>query len=186
VDPGDEPEPADLKPALEAPRDWRPVWIAAGLALLTAVAGFFLLRWLRGRRRRPEPEAVSRRERVPARPAWELALEELDAIAEARWVDHGELRRQYDEVTGTLRRYLENRYGIPAPESTTEDLRELLRRSPLRGDVAAGVLSLLAEADLVKFAKGVPDADEARSAEGRARRIVEATIPAAEPREVAA
>lgn len=174
--PGTEAEPAPLKPALEAPRDWRPVWIAAAVALLTAIAGFFFLRWLRKRRRAPEEVAAV--PRAPARPAWEIALEELDAIAAARWVDQGELARQYEAVTETVRRYLENRYGVPALESTTDELRERLRSAPIPSPIAARVLSLLSEADLVKFAKGIPDPADARTTEPRARQLVEETMPA--------
>ncbi len=169
------PEPADLKPAREAPRDWRPVWIAAAVAALAGVLAFVLLRKLR-RRERP-PEAVPAAPRKPARPAWEIALEELDSVALERWVERGELRREYEAVTEALRRYLENRWGVPALESTTDDLRTLLRRSAVPPEVAGRVLSLLGEADLVKFAKARPDAASARECDPRARGIVTDTIP---------
>ena len=49
------------------------------------------------------------------------------------------------------------------------------------------VLSLLGEADLVKFAKAVPEAAAARAIEGRARAFVNRTtpLPAAAEREAA-
>ncbi len=181
--PADGPLPADYKPMLDAPRDWRPIWIAALAALIAAVAGFFLLRALRKLRARPREAAPEPVAKAPTRPAWEIALEELDAVREADWVGRNELGRQYDDVTEALRRYVENRYGVPALESTTDDLRDLLRRSAMPGDVAGRALSLLAEADLVKFAKGIPDPDSARSSETRARAIVEETIPAPETRQ---
>lgn len=178
------PEPADLKPALEAPRDWRPVWIAA-LAMLAAFALAFAL--LRRLRRRPVREAAPVVERrAPARPAWEVALEELDQVALERWVERGELRRQYEEVTVALRRYVENRWGIPALESTTFDLRRLLDRSPVAPAIGARIVGLLAEADLVKFAKAVPEPAAARACEAGARAIVLETIPHEESKEAAA
>ena len=178
------PKPADLKPALEAPRDWRPVWLAAATTLLVAALGFLLLRKLRGRRR--EPEAAPPVPRKPARPAWEIALEELDGILVEGWVERGEFRRQYEAVTEALRRYLENRWGVPALESTTEDLRALLRRSAVPPEVAGRVLSVLGEADLVKFAKARPEAGTTRAAETRVRAIVLETIPRESPREAGA
>lgn len=181
----DGPPPADLKPALEAPRTWWPLWVAAGIALLAGLVAWLVARRLRAREDAVRGEASA--PAAPARPAWEIAMEELDAIAEARWVERGEPARQYEAVTETLRRYLENRYGIPALESTTDDLRELLRNAPIRGDLASRVLSLLGEADLVKFAKGIPDPAEAQASEGRVRRIVTETTPVREqPGEVAA
>ncbi len=169
------PEPADLKPALEAPRDWRPVWIAAAAAALAAALAVLALRRLR--RREKPADAVPAAPRTPARPAWEIALEELDCVALERWVERGELRREYEAVTEALRRYLENRWGVPALESTTDDLRALLRRSAVPPEVAGHVLSLLAEADLVKFAKARPDPESARACDPRARGIVTDTIP---------
>ena len=181
--PGTEPEAAAMKPKLEAPRDWVPLIIAVALFLLAAIGGFFLLRKLRELRRPPEEKAAPVAKQ-PLRPAWETALEELDRIAAADFVEKGEVDRQYVEVTETLRRYLEERYGIPALESTTEDLIELLRPAPLPSDVASRVLSLLREADLVKFAKARPDLADARSSEGRARELVLGTMP--RPQEEAA
>lgn len=177
-------EPAAMKPALTAPREWWPLIIAAICAALAAVIGFLVLRRLRNRL--PAEEELAPVIRVPTRPAWEIAIEELDEIVAAGWVDRGELQHQYDAVTEALRRYLENRYDVPALECTTDDLRELLRGTPLPGEMASRVLSLLGEADLIKFAKGIPEPTNARSSEKRAREIVEATIPAPGVTEVAA
>jgi hypothetical protein len=168
------PEAAPLKPALDAERNWWPVVAAAVALALAAVAAFLALRRLRARKPEPEVEAVPKK---PLRPAWELALEELDRIAAARYVERGQLDRQYVEVTDALRRYLENRYGVPALESTTSDLNELLRGAPIVPETSARFLSLLREADLVKFAKAVPRPEDARATDGRARRLVEDTMP---------
>jgi len=153
------------------------VFLAAGALLLAALVAWRVALYLAARN--PEERPETRAPAAPARPAWEIALEELDAIREARHVERGALARQYEEVTETLRRYLENRYGIRALECTTDDLREPLRTTPLpRPDLAARILSLLGEADLVKFAKGIPDPGDAAATEGRVRRIVEETMPA--------
>jgi len=172
-----EPDLAPDKPARSAPRDWRPVIIAAVTALVMGVLAFLLLRRLR--RRQPREKEASP-PRIPARPAWETALEELDRIRAEGLVEKGELRRQYEEVTVALRRYLEDRYGVPALESTTDELRRHLRRGPVPADPSSLALLLLAEADLVKFAKAEPTPAEARGTERRARDVVEATMPRAD------
>ncbi|MEZ5063979.1 MAG: hypothetical protein R3B81_04550 [bacterium] len=177
ADSADVPAPAPFKPALEAPRDWRPVIVAA-IALIVGVALGFLL-WRRLRARGPAEEIAPAAPRVPSRPAWEIALEELDRIAAEGLVDRGELRRQYEEVTFAVRRYLEDRYGVPALESTTDELRERLRRAPVPPEQASRAVNLFAEADLVKFAKATPEATAARDTERRAREFVRATMPAA-------
>ncbi|MFN8179847.1 MAG: hypothetical protein U0167_18090 [bacterium] len=176
-------KPADLKPALVPPRDWRPVWIALAAALLAFLAASAILRRLR---RRPAREIVPVVPKVPTRPAWEIALEELDRVAAERLVDRGELRRQYEGVTDALRRYLENRWGVPALESTTDDVRRLLQTAPVPPAFAGRVLALLSEADLVKFAKARPEPHAARACETQARELVVETIPREEPKEEAA
>jgi hypothetical protein len=169
------PEPADLKPALEPPRDWRPVVAATVAAAAAAALGFWLLRKLR--RRPAAEEAPVRGPKKPLRPAWETALEALDRIAAADYVGNGQIGRQYVEVTGALRQYLEERYGVPALESTTADLDAHLQRMPIRGETSARILSLLREADLVKFAKARPEPADARAVETRAREVVLKTVP---------
>lgn len=176
---GTGPQPADLKPPLEARRNWIPLLIAAGTALAAAALGFWLARRLR-RRARPEA-APPPAERRPLRPPWEVAIESLDRIAAADYVGQGQIDRQYVEVTGALRRYLEDRYGVPALESTTTDLGHHLERAPLRPEMSSRILSLLREADLVKFAKALPESAQARSTEGRAREVVLSTMPRPEP-----
>jgi hypothetical protein len=165
------------KPPLDAPRDWAPVWIALGALLLGTVAGFFLWRRLRRRKARPVLAPPPPMEKRKLRPAWEIALEELDRIAKAGYVERGELKVHYVEVSDTLRRYLEDRYGIPALESTTEELRPRLGEISLDALVASRVLAILREADLVKFAKARPEAEAARTLEGRVREIVLQTTP---------
>ena len=171
------PAPADLKPALAAPRDWRPVWIAAGSLAVATILGFVLLRRLRRLRRRPGVPQAPRRSKRALRPAWEIALEELDRIAAADHVGKGQIARQYIEVTAVVRQYLEDRYGVPALESTTSDLRSFLDAAALGPDARTQVLALLGEADLVKFAKALPPQSAARASEERARAFVKRTTP---------
>ena len=165
------------KPALDAPRDWGPVWIALGALALATVAAFLLLRRLRQRKARPITPPRPALEKKKLRPAWEIALEELERISGAGHVDRGELKAHYVEVTETLRRYLEDRYGIPALESTTDELRPRLQEISLESILASRALAILEEADLVKFAKARPEAAAARTLLPRVRDLIMQTIP---------
>ncbi len=169
-------ERSAYKPALEAPRDWIPLLLAATLFVLAAVLGWWILRKLRARRR-PDDEAIPAVPRKPARPAWDVANESLDRILAAAYPEQGELDRQYVAVTEVLRRYLEDRYGVPALESTTEELRLRFRVSAVRPEIQTRILALLREADFVKFAKARPEVSDARALEPVARRIVADTTP---------
>ena len=166
------------KPALEAPRDWGPVWIALGALALGTLAGILL--WRRLRNRKPRPAAPLRHaplEKKKLRPAWDVALEDLERIERQGYVDRGELKTHYVEVSEALRRYLEDRYGIPALESTTDELRPRLEEISLESILATRALSILQEADLVKFAKARPEAAAAGTLLGRVREFIVQTIP---------
>jgi hypothetical protein len=166
------------KPALEAPRDWVPVWIALGALALGTLLGVLL--WRKLRHRRPRPAAPIRPaplEKKKLRPAWEIALEELERIDRSGHVERGELKMLYVEVTEALRRYFEDRYGIPALESTTDELRPRLDEISLDTMLASRTLAILQEADLVKFAKARPEATAARTLLPRVRELIMQTIP---------
>jgi hypothetical protein len=154
------------------------VWIAIASLLVALALGLFLARRLRRLRRRPArvpPPPTVPRKRL--RPAWEIALEELDRIVKADHVGQGELGVQYVEVSEALRRYLENRYGVPALESTTDELAPRLEQLALEADARTRVVAILREAVLVKFAKARPEAAAARALEVRVRELVVESTP---------
>jgi hypothetical protein len=166
------------KPALDAPRDWVPVWIAVGALVVGTLLGFLLWRRLRKLKRRPAtPLRPAPLEKRKLRPAWDIALEELERIDQAGYVERGELKTHYVEVTEALRGYLEDRYGIPALESTTDELRPRLEEISLESILATRTLAILEEADLVKFAKARPEPAAARTLLPRVRELVMQTIP---------
>jgi len=105
--------------------------------------------------------------------ALERALEELDRIEQAGWAAHGEVPRHYAGVADVVRRYLSEAYGLPAPTSTTSELARLLPdgMEVLREQY----LSLLQEADLVKFAR------TSRSEGGAAEYLRQARAVLAQP-----
>lgn len=135
-----------------ASRIWWP-FILAALLLLLALAA--LLWWLRKRRanRAVVPITVieSPRERV---------LRELAALEERRWIERGEWKRFYLELTGILRNYLATVDHAWGPDLTTNELAAVL--GPRR-DGAMQVLRIFEHADLIKFARQQVSAAEARA-----------------------
>ncbi len=65
------------------------------------------------------------------------------------------------------------------------ELRARIHAYPVAREVQVRVLTLLSEADFVKFAKVRPPIDQASDAERRARDIVRDTMPRAQPETVA-
>ncbi|HXJ37525.1 MAG TPA: hypothetical protein VMS22_26150 [Candidatus Eisenbacteria bacterium] len=160
----------DIKPPEPIPVDWRPYeWLAGGaiaLALL-AYAVYF---------------ALARRRRVvaapPPPPPHVVAVAALDALRARALVEKGALKEFYSALSDIVRRYLEDRFGVRAPEMTTE---EFLLATSRDGRLAAAHRRLLGdflvESDLVKFARHVPTIADSERAFTAARRFIDETTP---------
>ena len=148
-----------------AGRDRRRLFWAAGAALiLIAGLAFFLLR-----RRREH--------RAPPLPPHEIAQRELAQLDALGLLERGELKQYYSRLTDILRRYIELRFGIMAPERTTDEfLVEAKRSEALRDEDKARLAEILQSADMVKFARHEPPIDDARRAFEIAEGFVKATI----------
>ncbi|MFN8543572.1 MAG: hypothetical protein U0807_05135 [Candidatus Binatia bacterium] len=161
----------DIRGPEAVPVDWRPYWVLGGaLAALGALA--LGVRVLARRRRRGAPVAV------PPRPPHEVAIEALAALHRRNLVERGEVKAYYSALSAIVRRYLEGRYGLRAPEMTSEEfLLSAARDGRVAGPHRALLGAFLQESDLVKFARHVPTLADAERAMAAARRVVEETIP---------
>ena len=110
----------------------------------------------------------------PSLPA-EVALRELDRIASMPLESESDFKERYTLVSDCLRNYLLSRYYVPAPELTT---RQTLEELELSGRLDSAIYSLegiLEESDLVKFARFIPNRDDAISIIERSRDFVRTT-----------
>lgn len=141
---------------------WPAAWIASlvGAAALL-VGGIAAVAVIGGR------AWLDARSRPIARPAHEVALEQLDAL------DPGDPERHVEGVTDVVRRYLGDRFGARAPERTTEELVEQARRTgSLPPVVIEEVGSMLGTADRVKFARASAAPELARACAESARELI--------------
>jgi hypothetical protein len=83
-----------------------------------------------------------------------IYLEELRK--KALWRS-GKINEHYIEFSTLLRSYLSGRYEVNLMERTTHETLLLLRAKGLQKDTLERIRRLLAESDMVKFAKGIPD-----------------------------
>jgi hypothetical protein len=174
------PEGADLrdvKPPLPIPIDWRPYyWIGGALLAVLALAA--LAYRLLARPRRAAPAA-------PPPPPDVVALAALDALRAQALVERGAFKDFYSALTDVVRRYLEDRFHVRAPEMTTEEFLVATARDGRLAPAHRRLLGeFLTESDLVKFARHQPTIADSERAFTAARRFVEET--AARPREGAA
>jgi hypothetical protein len=109
-------------------------------------------------------------------PAHELAMQRLAALMFRRLVEAGRFKEFYDEASLILRCYIEDRFGLHAPERTTEEFLEETRSSSALMDDDVRVLrKFLSHCDMVKFAAVIPSTPEAEGIAATAREFIDRT-----------
>jgi hypothetical protein len=146
----------------------RLVWLLGGMLLaIAAAAGFLLLRRRRGR------GEIAR----PARPH-EVAFSRLEALLAAGLVEAGRTKQFYLELSSILRQYIEDRFGLRAPERTTEEfLLDLQNTELLLPDHKLLLSDFLRHCDLVKFAALRPGDEEIQRTFEAGKRFIAETAP---------
>jgi hypothetical protein len=142
----------DIKEIYELPfslADWLREhwqWFAGGAAILVILIA--LIMYFKRRQRKPVlvPEA-------PPKSLQERMLEALAEIDRRKLWQQGQVKQYHSEVTDLLRACVEERYGVPALERTTDELLAELGVSAMGRDARELLGNMLRLADLVKFAK---------------------------------
>lgn len=156
-----------IKPPLHLPRK---LWIILLIALLALLAGILTL-ILRRTSRAAEASA-------PPEPPHLRARRALDALRAKPWAPEP----FFTELALILRTYLENRFDLHAPESTTEELtRAMTSDARLELQQQQALQNFLTQADLVKFARAGAEQDVMQNAFATVESFVEQTR--AEPQE---
>ncbi len=159
----------DIRDPLTAPLPWG--WISVGLLLLA------LLAWVLWRRFR-RTKAVVEESGPPPPPPYETALARLDLLLRSDMLDRGEMKGFYLELTALLRVYIEGQFRLRAPERTTEEFLEEMRRGLAFNPQQRELLRrLLQHGDMVKFAELKPTKEEALGAADLCRQFIEETRP---------
>jgi hypothetical protein len=147
---GIEPKPA--RDVLGANRLWWPILLAL---LIAAIIGTALYIWWRRRRRTVEAAPEE-----PAIPPLEAARARLAALRREGLIERGEYRIFYERLTETLRHYAAAIQPRWSTDLTTSELAQRLRAEMPVTD-ALELTRILGAADLVKFARAVPAAEQA-------------------------
>ena len=100
----------------------------------------------------------------------------------------GEIKPFYQRISDILRHYIENRFGLHAPEQTTEEFLGLMQASPALPPVYQGLLKeFLQHCDLVKFAEHVPSTEDIQNTFDACKNFIfetkaeEVTVPQPQP-----
>jgi hypothetical protein len=144
----------DIRPPVELPGAiplW--MWLAGigGLAVIGAITFLVVLK------RRKQRHIIEEKSLSPH----EQAYIELERLILQNLIEKGEIKLFYFEITNILRRYIENRFGINAPEQTTEEFLEGLKKNTdFLENYRVLLKNFLSHCDLVKFAAHLPSTDD--------------------------
>ncbi len=159
----------DIKPPQDFPANY--LWLKILCGVIIALLAFFLIRYL-GKRYARRKDAL----RSLPKSAYTVAMEALAALQAKGLEAAGRVKEFYIELSDIVRRYLESRFSLRAPEMTTEEVLYSLRES---GELTGAQKNLLKEflqrCDLVKFAKYGPTQQEAEESFNAAERLVKET-----------
>ena len=120
---------------------------------------------------------------APPMPPHEEAFRALERLYVLRLCQHDKHKLYYSTLTDILRRYIAARFEVGAMEMTSDEIIEAMRSVELPQKSAMDLTEILREADLVKFAKATPEAEENEAAFTAAWDFVEQTRPAEESEE---
>lgn len=164
----------DIKQPLSEPFsivDWlKDNWWWMVAILVLGVGIFFLIKYLKNRKTKEEPEEI-----IPDIPIHVIALEKLEKVKSDKLWQEGKIKAYHSHISEILREYIENRYQVNALEETTSEIMHGLRLQNISPELMNKLTQTLTLADLVKFAKEQPLANENEMSINNAIEFVNAT-----------
>ena len=150
-------------------------YVGIGLGILAFLAGvLLLLMWYLGKRGKRITDLFKP---APPLPPHIVALDALENLRGERLWQSGEYKLYYSVLSDILRTYLAGRFEVGAMEMTTDEILISLRDIDIEQKQKMALLAVLRDADLVKFAKATPEAEENEAAFEKAHAFVESTKP---------
>ena len=128
------------------------------LILLAAATLFwFILKYIRSRKR----QTIEKTDDEPVEAAYIIAYRSLEKLKNEKLWQKGLFKDYFSALSDILRTYIDRRYSMNSMESTTiEILSELHNHKKPEGEAYDRLRQVLELADMVKFAKLVPDSSD--------------------------
>lgn len=114
---------------------------------------------------------------APPLPPHEIALRDLKKLHSERLWQEDKHKLYYSGLTDILRAYIAGQFGVGALEMTSDEIIEAMRGVEIPQKQKMDLTELLRDADLVKFAKAMPEAEANEAAYTMALNFVEQTMP---------
>ncbi len=159
----------DIKPPVSFPVNY--VFLIILVSILSLIICVFLGGYIYRRLR--EKKSLSM---PPRKTPSEIAYEALENLKARDLPATGKVREYYFELSNIVRRYIEDKFSIKAPEMTTEEFLSSLKESDTLSDSHKNLLKdFLNLCDIVKFARYGPDKKEIDQSFNAAKKIVDET-----------
>lgn len=148
-------------------------WIISPLLIvLLIIVGYFGYKYYKTHKSN-EPVIIKEEKKLPAHV---IAMNALQVLADKKLWQNGQDKQFQTELTDILRQYIEDRFYVNALEKTSDEiLDELYELSEQQKSSLQNLKQILQLADLVKFAKYKPLADENQLSFMNAKMFVEQT-----------
>ncbi|MFT4753204.1 MAG: hypothetical protein ACI85Q_000742 [Salibacteraceae bacterium] len=164
----------DIVEPIELPMNWKEyiqAYYHYALIAIGIIMALAILAYLLGSSPKRTDDTISK----IVIPAHVTALERLAQLqSESLW-QMGAVKAYHIQVSDIVREYIENRFEIPVKESTTDEIKHLLKITRMEKSLRAEIIESLRISDLVKFAKSIPVAEENESCLATAYKLVEST-----------
>ena len=148
--------------------------LIAALAIISFWIYWFVVR----KQKENEEEATYK-----AMPPYEEAIYRLNELDEKLLWQNNKIKEYYSELTEIIRGYIERELKVPALENTTDEVLDILKdfkdseTIQTSKETLKKLKELLCEADLVKFAKSKPLANEIEEDRKDAEEIISNLTP---------
>ena len=135
--------------------------------LIVWLTAWLIVRYMRKRKTMPRP--------VPKIPPHVVANKALVELGHRKLWQKGKFKAYYTALTSILRTYISSRWDVGALEMTTDEIIMALRDVDMPSASRTDLITILRTADMVKFAKAEPEAEDNEENLSRALYFVENT-----------
>jgi len=159
-----------LKPIFEFAAAWWPYIL--GFIILVVAAYYAYQYYLKQQEKEAPSESETFEPQPFVNPIKELqkSIKQLDRM---EFSSQEDFKKFYIDLGDAIRQYFETLYNIPALESTSRELLDMLKAGSIDDNLVADTRAVLQEADMVKFAKFTPTTDQADRALKKAYNFLE-------------
>jgi hypothetical protein len=156
----------DIKPIVEVTiKSYFWYYVGGGLLALF-VAGYFLWRYFKNRKKDPDIQFKSRLT------AYNEAIQELEKLKKLNLQNPEELRQYHSSLAQIFKWYISRRQKVSILNKTTGDVLVLLSNSNLSANITSSAATVLRCGDAVKFAKYLPEAAESEACLNEIKKVI--------------